>query len=113
MLFRSVTVQAAAGPIVPADKVAYVNDGAAEKVVFTTADTADVGLSNTFIVTDADGIRITACAGHTIRMAGGDVTKAGGHIESATLGSVVTLLKVGATEWLAVSWYGNWIVETT
>lgn len=108
-----IVVVTSAGPRTPVDGATYVNDGASVKVGFTTANTANTGLANAFIVTDADGIRITACAGHTIRMAGGDVTKAGGYIESTTIGSGVSLLKTGATSWLAVTWYGNWTVEVS
>lgn len=82
------------------------NEGATEKN-YETLPTAAAGLLYIFVVQDSDGIRITAAAGDTIRV-GSDVSAAGGHIESTTVGASVTLLAINATEWVAIADKGAW-----
>ena len=64
----------------------------------------------TFVVQDADGIRIVAGAGDTIRIAA-SASPAAGYIEAATIGNVVTLYAINATEWVAISYVGTWTVS--
>ena len=59
---------------------------------------AAVGLVYSFIVQDIDGIQVNAAAGDTIRIAGA-VSASGGFMESATVGSVITIFAINATEW--------------
>jgi hypothetical protein len=111
--FQGVTAITVAGPTA-IDAVADVgktfsNTGATVKVGFTLPVDAPAGPIS-FVVTDADGMRITASAGKTIRLAGGGVSIAGGYVESTTIGSLLTLRRAGVTEWVA-EWFGTWIVE--
>lgn len=82
------------------------NEGASA-LNYHTLPTAVAGLTYTFIVQDADGIRITANTGDTIRIAG-VVSSSAGYAESTVIGSTVTLVAINATEWLAVSSIGTW-----
>lgn len=85
----------------------FTNEGATSIVVFTLP-TAVAGQRYRFVVTDADGIRITAGAGDTIRRTT-SVTAAAGSIESTAIGSVVELLAVDATQWIALDGgIGTW-----
>lgn len=86
----------------------YSNEGAAAIVPFTLPS-ARVGYKFAFIVQDADGIRVTAASGDTIRI-NGSVSAAAGKIESTTVGSVVELLAINATEWVATRSSGTWTV---
>lgn len=74
---------------------------------YHTLPTSAAGYRYTFVVQDADGMRIVANTGDTIRVID-KVTAAAGYIESTTIGSVVTLLAINATEWVATSIHGVW-----
>lgn len=82
------------------------NEGATAKVYFTLT-TAAAGYEQTFIVQDADGLRITSSASDTIQVID-KVTAAAGYIESTTIGSTVTLVSVNAVEWYATEIHGVW-----
>jgi hypothetical protein len=71
--------------------------------------TAAKGLTFTFVVQDADGIRIAANTDDIIRIAE-SVTAATGFIESTVIGSVITLVAINATEWVAISVVGTWVI---
>ena len=70
---------------------------------------AAAGLDFSFMVQDADGIRVTAATGDTIRV-GTALSGVAGKIESTTIGSSVRLIALNATEWMAVSMVGSWTV---
>ncbi len=89
-------------------KRTFSNEGAAAQVVFSLPE-ALPGLTYTFIVQDADGIRVNAFSSDTIRIAG-SVSAAAGNIQSATIGSVVTLLAINQVEWFATVNIGTWTV---
>jgi len=74
---------------------------------YNTLPAAAAGLHFTFIVQDADGMRITAGTGDTIRVAA-SVSTSGGYAENSTVGSVLTLVAVNATEWIATTTVGTW-----
>lgn len=74
---------------------------------YHTLPTAAAGLTFTFVVQDGDGLRCVANTGDTIRVID-KVTAAAGYIESTTIGSVVTLVAINATEWVAISIHGTW-----
>jgi hypothetical protein len=97
---------------ISADKsgVTFTNEGATEQAYFTLP-TAVAGATAKFIVQDADGIRVTAAAGDTIRLAG-NVSAAAGYIASTTIGSTVTLTAINATEWVADSLVGTWSIDS-
>lgn len=84
----------------------FTNEGATAKN-YEALPTAAAGYQFTFIVQDADGMRIVANTGDTIRVID-KVTAAAGYIESTTIGSVVTLVAINATEWVATSIHGTW-----
>ncbi len=86
----------------------FTNEGAAAIVVFTLP-TAVAGQSYTFIVQDADLLRVVAAAGDTIRL-GSSVSAAAGNVESTAIGDVVELIAINATEWIARSVIGTWTV---
>lgn len=113
MFSGAVTVVTTGGPTTPEDKRTYINTGTSVKVLFSLPNTSNTSLSNTYIVDNANGIRITAPTGHTIQMAGSSATKTGGYVESVTVGSTLALLKVTATKWYGVFWFGTWDVETS
>lgn len=82
------------------------NEGATAKVSHTLPTAAAGGIFS-FLVQDSDGIRINAAAGDTIRVRT-KVTSVAGFIESVTLGSIVKLVAINATEWFAMEIGGNW-----
>lgn len=86
----------------------YTNEGATAISPFILPATV-AGAKRTFVVQDADGIRVTAVAGSTIRI-GSVVSASGGKIESTTIGSAVVLEAINATQWVAISVNGNWDV---
>lgn len=90
------------------------NEGAttamADRVV--TLPSAAANLVFTFVIQDADGMRVKANTGDTIRI-GADVSISAGYIECAVVGYTVTLVAINATEWVAVSVIGFWTIETS
>ena len=87
------------------------NEGAGA-LNYHTLPTAAAGLTFTFIVQDANGIRITANTGDTIRVAG-TVSIAAGYTDSTTVGSTITLVAINITEWIVTSLTGAWDIETS
>lgn len=85
---------------------ALTNEGATAKN-YHTLPSAVAGYRFTFIVQDADGMRIVANTDDTIRVID-KVTAAAGYIESTTIGSTVTLVSINAVEWYAVAITGVW-----
>ena len=86
------------------------NEGAGAKA-YNTWPGASAGMTFTFVVQDADGLRVTAAAGDTIRIAA-SACPAAGYIESTTIGDAVTLVAINATEWIATSYVGTWTVSS-
>lgn len=84
----------------------FTNEGATA-ANYHTLPSAAAGYQFTFIVQDADGIRIVANTDDTIRVID-KVTAAAGYIESTTIGSTVTLVSINAVEWYAISINGVW-----
>lgn len=86
----------------------FSNEGSGAKNYHTLPE-ARAGLVFTFIVQDADGIRIVAAAGDTIRHAA-TVSGPAGFAEATTIGNVITLRAINGTEWIAESVIGSWTV---
>jgi len=84
----------------------FTNEGSTA-VNYHTLPTAAIGLQYTFIVQDADGLRVTANTGDTIRL-GTAVTATAGYIQSTQIGAAVILVAINATEWMATSITGTW-----
>jgi hypothetical protein len=76
---------------------------------YHTLPTAAAGTTFTFIVTDANGIVITANAGDVITI-GGSSSTAAGTATSTTLGSVVNLVAIDATTWHSFGHTGTWVL---
>ena len=85
------------------------NEGAAAEN-YHTLPTAAAGLEFIFYVQDGDGIRVVANAGDTIRI-GASVSAAAGFVRNATVGSVLHLVAINATEWIPVAIVGTWTVD--
>lgn len=82
------------------------NEGATGLVTLTLPN-ASAGSFISFAVQDANGIRIQAGSGDTIRVIDA-VTSAGGYIQSTAIGSTVLLWGLNADEWVAMSVTGVW-----
>jgi hypothetical protein len=104
-----ITAQPVGGTLTTASLgTTFTNEGATSRSDFVLP-TAATGQKYTFYVPDADGIRVTAASGDTIRL-GSAVSAAAGYAESTTIGSSITLEAINATEWVAVSLIGTWSV---
>jgi hypothetical protein len=86
----------------------YYNTGATAITPYVLSS-AVPSIEYKFIVTDADGIRVTANTGETIRDVG-TVSATGGKIESTTVGSTLHIRAMSATEWYVVGKTGTWTV---
>jgi hypothetical protein len=103
-----VEAKIAAYPVTAEDSgKTFTNEGTTAKRIFMLPSAA-VGLNYTFIVQDSDGMTVTAGTGDTIRLAG-TVSAAAGNTDSTTVGSVVRLEAINATEWIATSIIGTWV----
>lgn len=103
-----VTAQASTPKVVAATdtQTVYTNEGASAIIVFTLP-TAAAGLTYTFYVQDADGIRVTANTGDVINI-NGVASSTAGYCQSTSVGSSVTLTAINATDWVATSVVGTW-----
>lgn len=63
-----------------------------------------------FYCQNANGIRITANTGDTIRLAG-TASATAGFIRSTAVGSFLVLEAINATEWVATSHVGTWSID--
>jgi hypothetical protein len=72
--------------------------------------TAVAGLTYSFVVKHANGVRVIANTGDTIRWAA-TVSGAAGRIDSTTIGDAVTLVAINDTEWVVTAIVGaGWTV---
>lgn len=86
------------------------NEGATAQN-YHTLPTAAAGLVFEFVVQDADGIRVVAATGDTIQDVG-TVSATAGYIQSTTIGSVIRLAAINATQWVVMSKQGAWTVDS-
>jgi hypothetical protein len=89
-----------------ARRALYTNSGAGGSITATLA-AAEAGLEYIFYVQSANNIVVTAAAGDTIRIAGG-VSSSGGTATNGTVGGVLQLVAINATEWVAIATQGTW-----
>lgn len=82
----------------------FSNEGVTAKN-YHALPTAAAGLTFTFVVQDADGIRVVANTADTVRVAA-SVSATAGYCESTTIGDSVTFAAINATEWVAVAVVG-------
>lgn len=87
----------------------FTNEGASGEINFNLPTPA-AGLQYWFACQDSDGIKVTATGSGTIRV-GNSVSIANGYISSSTVGSIVHMVALNATEWFCES-TGSWTVET-
>lgn len=87
----------------------YTNEGTSTKIIFNLPP-AVANLMYTFIVQDSDGLRIIANTGDTIRI-GSTVSKLAGYVENLTIGNMIKLVAINATEWIAEYQIGTWTIE--
>lgn len=81
------------------------NKGATAKA-YNTLPAARKGLGPfLFVVEDADGLRVTAGTGDTIRC-GASVSGAGGYAESTTIGDYLVLYAIDDTQWFGLPYSG-------
>ena len=86
--------------------VTFSNEGASAIDPFILP-AARAGLNYSFVVVNANGIRVTAVGDDTIRV-GANVSAAAGKVEATAIGSVIKLIAVNATQWMAVQTVGTW-----
>ena len=98
--------------LVAESRKVLVNEDTLGEMNFHTLPLAAAGLTFTAICDHTDGIRLTANTSDTIRV-GASITKAAGYIESTVVGSTVTLVCINGVKWIAVSFSGTWVVETS
>lgn len=106
---RLVTVDADGATLTEANAgTLYSNEGAAAEANFVLPS-AVANLRVGFVCQDNSGIKVTAAAGDTIAI-GASVSAAAGNVASTVPGSVVELVCINATEWVATSSTGTWVV---
>lgn len=96
------------GPGTQDSRTIFTNEGAAGAITVTLPSAA-AGFDYIFIVQSANNIVITAAAGDTIRIAGA-VSSAGGTATNGTIGSVLRISTINATEWIAREVQGAWVL---
>jgi hypothetical protein len=84
----------------------FTNEGAGGNIDLVLP-TAVAGLEFTGIVEEANELKFTAATGDTIRNAG-SVSASAGNIRASTIGNVVTLVCINATEWIVKQVIGTW-----
>ena len=87
----------------------FTNSGVQGTVNFTLP-TPIAGLTYTFYVDAARMVQVTASAGATIQVAG-YVSLIGGNASNATSGSVLQLVAISTTRWVAESYAGPWVIK--
>jgi hypothetical protein len=85
------------------------NEGATAEN-YHTLPSAVAGLEFVFYVQDADGMRVVANTGDTIRI-GASVSATAGFVRNATIGSFLRLVAINATEWVPIGSAGTWTVD--
>lgn len=88
----------------------FTNEGASAEN-YHQLPSAVKGYRYTFVVQNANGVRIVAAAGDTIRPGTVAASSTAGFIRCATAGATITLQAINATEWVAVSMIGTWTVD--
>jgi hypothetical protein len=103
------TVPEAASAAVTLPNQVYTNEGATSEITLTLPTAAASKGPFIFYCQDADGIKIQAGAGDTIRI-GGNMSSVAGYAASSVIGSSVTIVGINPTEWVALTSIGLWNV---
>jgi hypothetical protein len=88
----------------------HTNEGAGAEVELTLPTAAAQKGPHRFYVQDADGIKVRAGAGDTIRI-GATASSAAGYVKSTTIGSWLWLEAINDTEWVATNEGGTWTID--
>lgn len=90
----------------------YTNEGATAEN-YHTLPTPVAGLTFTFMVQDADGLRITCAtpASEQVYIGASPTTLTTGYANSTTIGSSVTVTAINSTTWVASASTGTWVVN--
>jgi hypothetical protein len=86
----------------------FTNEGAAAEV-YLNLPTAAANLNFSAYCQNSNGIRFVASAGDTLRL-GSTTSSVAGYASSTTTGSFITFNSINATEWIATSSIGTWIL---
>ena len=87
----------------------HTNVGAVARVDLYLPPAAAGITTGEIIVSGADGIRVISATGDTVRVITA-VSSAGGYAESTAIGSVLRLVAIDATAWIATTALGTWSV---
>jgi hypothetical protein len=87
----------------------FTNEGSGAET-YLSLPTAVANLSYTVYCQNANGIRVTASAGDTIRI-GTNVSALAGYARSTEIGASITLTAINATEWVVTSIVGTWTID--
>lgn len=99
------------------DAVIFTNRGDTSLRTFNLPPAVE-GLRRQYLVEDADGIKVAAYSGDTIRM-GSSVTASGGFVASTVQGAAVSLLCIKSKtasaggQWAAQSFLEMWLLDIT
>lgn len=99
----------AASPVTVAvgeSRALYTNEGSGGSITFNLPAAA-ANLEYLFFVQAAHNVVVDAAGTNTIRIAAG-VSSAGGTATNGTVGGVLHLVAINATEWVALSSTGTW-----
>jgi hypothetical protein len=108
-----VVAHTTSGDLSNADKGKFHTNEGASALVTLTLPSAVAGGSMEFYVHNINGIRVQAATGDTIRLLiAGNITPAGGYVESIVVGDYLRLVAINATEWIACIDYNNWTAST-
>jgi hypothetical protein len=88
----------------------HTNEAAGAEVELTLPTAAANKGPHAFLVQDADGIKVRAGAGDTIRI-GASASSAAGYVKSTAIGSWLWLVAINDTEWMAVNVGGTWTID--
>ncbi len=107
---RVVTSKTGAYTVTEVETFGHLDNQATTARVDYTLPTGEAGMTYTFYVDDADGIRIIPSGSNTIRI-GASVSSTGGgggYIEATAVGTSVTLTFIGNNRWVADSSVLTW-----
>lgn len=88
----------------------HTNEGATSEVELTLPAAAAQKGPFPFYCADADGIKIRAGSGDTIRI-GASASSAAGYVKSIAIGSWLWLVAINDTEWVAINEGGTWTID--
>lgn len=104
---EGIEISTSARTLTAADRNKTIDNTGATAQVVLTLPAAEAGLRIVAVVLDTDGIQVAAATGDTIRIAS-SVSSAGGTATNAVIGSVLELVAMNDTQWIAHAVQGTW-----